>query len=192
ILDEVNAIMRQMSSDTNSQESENAIRDVLRSVRHVLAMDAFANTSTLTFLQVIMDKLVAFVSTRAVMARALMKKASKLSKPDNSPIRACAYYGDIDGKQRQKDFSNINIAWKLCSLIASTGTSLQLIKMDESREIIGNRKKVHNEVKVEALVVKETDFNAVAIFQNLIFEKAENLKFDQECSIIDTMTLKQF
>ncbi|CAI2183342.1 12861_t:CDS:2 [Funneliformis geosporum] len=100
-----------MSSDTNSQESENAIRDVLRSVRHVLAMDAFANTSTLTFLQVIMDKLVAFVSTRAVMARALMKKASKLSKPDNSPIRACAYYGDIDGKQRQKDFSNINIAW---------------------------------------------------------------------------------
>src|SRR5207245_4721963 len=51
ILDEANAIMRQMSSSTNARESENAIRDVLRSARHVLAMDAFANTSTLTFLQ---------------------------------------------------------------------------------------------------------------------------------------------
>jgi len=51
ILDEANAIMRQMSSGTNARESENAIRDVLRSARHVLAMDAFANTSTVTFLQ---------------------------------------------------------------------------------------------------------------------------------------------
>src|SRR5437762_12564424 len=51
ILDEANAIMRQMSSGTNARESENAIRDVLRSARHVLAMDAFANKSTLTFLQ---------------------------------------------------------------------------------------------------------------------------------------------
>ena len=42
---------RQMSSGTNARESENAMRDVLRSARHVLAMDAFANTSTLSFLQ---------------------------------------------------------------------------------------------------------------------------------------------
>ena len=40
----------------------------------------------------------AFVSTGAVMARALVEKASKLSKPDNSPVRAHAYYGDMDGK----------------------------------------------------------------------------------------------
>ena len=64
--------------------------------------------------------------------------------------------------------------------------------MDESRGIIGNRKKVRNEVKVEALVVKETDFNAVAISRNLIPEEAENLKFDQERSITDTMALKRF
>src|SRR6059058_5355802 len=50
ILDEANAIMRQMSSGTNARESENAIRDVLRSVRHV------SNTSTLTFLQTYRDK----------------------------------------------------------------------------------------------------------------------------------------
>src|SRR5881394_285349 len=32
ILDEANAIMRQMSSGTNARESENALRDILRSV----------------------------------------------------------------------------------------------------------------------------------------------------------------
>src|SRR3954466_5345306 len=348
-----------MSSGTNARESENAIRDVLRSARHVLAMDAFANISTLTFLQIyrgedirIIDnryqprigetvefiydpnsgaeamrigydllrqgKRVAFVSTGAVMARALVEKASKLSKPDSSPVRACAYYGDMDGKQRQKDFSDINVAWseldciayintveagisfevtghfdiviaitniatpvhvealaqmlyrirdcprrivsndlfcppgheniraelanawpnnlptsikghcewdsntisykidespavitfievehqkrlsaryfieKLCSLVASTGTSLQLIKMDESRGVIGNRKKIRNEIRVEALIIKETDFDAVATSQNLDPEEAENLKFDQKRSIPDTMALKRF
>ncbi|PKY59346.1 hypothetical protein RhiirA4_482004, partial [Rhizophagus irregularis] len=47
-------------------------------------------------------------------------------------------------------------------------------------------------IRVEALVIKETDFNAVATFQNLDPEEAENLKFDQECSIPDTMALKRF
>ncbi|GBB99545.1 hypothetical protein RclHR1_35580001 [Rhizophagus clarus] len=236
-------------------------------------------------------KRVAFVSTGVVMARALVEKVSKLVKSDNSPIRARAYYGDMDGKQRQKDFSNINVAWseldcvaytntvetgisfkvtghfdiviaitniatpahvkalvqmlyqirdcphcivsvfyqknsnklfrspgldeslavvtfieveyqkrlsaryfieKLCSLIASTGASLRLIKVDESRGVIENRKKVCNEVRVEALVIKETDFNAVATSQNLDSEEAEVLKFDQERSIADTMALKRF
>ena len=140
ILNEANTIMRQMSNSTNAWESENAMRDVLRSVRHVLVMDAFANTSTLSFFQIyrsenihIVDnkyqsrisetvefiydlnsraeamqigydllrqgKRVAFVSTGAVIARALVEKASKLSKPDNSPVRTCAYYGDMDKKQ---------------------------------------------------------------------------------------------
>ena len=44
------------------------------------------------------SKCVAFVFTGAVIARALVEKASKLSKPDNLPIRACAYYKDIDEK----------------------------------------------------------------------------------------------
>src|SRR4051794_7713323 len=51
ILDKANAIMRQMFSSTNAWESENAMHDVLRSARHVLAMDAFANKSTLAFLK---------------------------------------------------------------------------------------------------------------------------------------------
>ena len=56
ILDEANAIIRQMSSGTNARESENAMRDVLRSAKHVLAMDAFANESTLTFLKAYRDE----------------------------------------------------------------------------------------------------------------------------------------
>jgi len=52
---------------------------------------------------------VVFVSTKAMMARVLVKKASKLSKLDNSPVKTHAYYGNIDGKQRQKDFFNIDV-----------------------------------------------------------------------------------
>src|SRR4051794_9396673 len=45
---------------------------------------------------------------------------------------------------------------------------------------------------VEILVIKNTDFNAVATSQNLSSEEAEVLKFDQERSIADTMALKHF
>ena len=64
--------------------------------------------------------------------------------------------------------------------------------MDESRGVIGNRKRVHNEIRVEALVIKNTDFNAVATSRNLSPEEADVLKFDQERSIADTMALKRF
>src|SRR6266480_4297777 len=175
ILDEANAIMRQMSSSTNARESENAMRDVLRSARHVLTMDAFANTLTLSFLQTyrsenihVVDnkyqprigetvefiydpnsgaevmrigydflrqgKRVAFVSTGAVIARALVEKASKLFKPDNSPVRARAYYGDMDGKQRQRDFSNINVAWSELDCVAYTNT----VEAEISSEVTGH------------------------------------------------------
>ncbi|CAG8610069.1 4380_t:CDS:2, partial [Acaulospora colombiana] len=53
-----------------------------------------------------------------------------------------------------------------------------------------NRKNVHNEVRIEALIIKKTDFDAVATSRNLDPEEAENLKFDQEHSIPDTMALK--
>ena len=64
ILDEANAIMRQMSSGTNARESENAMRDVLRTARHVLAMDAFTNVSTLTFLQIYCDENIRVVDNK--------------------------------------------------------------------------------------------------------------------------------
>ena len=64
--------------------------------------------------------------------------------------------------------------------------------MDESRGVIGNRKRVRNEIRVEVVVIKETDFNAVATSRNLSPEEAEVLKFNQERSIADTMALKRF
>ncbi|PKB97562.1 hypothetical protein RhiirA5_431260 [Rhizophagus irregularis] len=149
ILDEANAIMRQISSSTNARKSENAMRNVLRSARHVLAMDVFANTSTLSFLQTyrsenihVVDnkyqprigetvefiydsnsgdeamqigydllrqgKRVAFVSTGAVIARALVEKASK-------------------------DFSDINVAWGELDCVAYTNT----VKAGISFEVTG-------------------------------------------------------
>ena len=64
ILDEANAIMRQMSSGTNARESENALHDVLRSARHVVAMDAFANKSTLAFLKTYRDEDIRIIDNR--------------------------------------------------------------------------------------------------------------------------------
>ena len=64
--------------------------------------------------------------------------------------------------------------------------------MDDSRGVIGNRKKVCNEIRVKALVIKNTDFNAVATSQNISPEEAKVLKFDQKRSIINTMALKRF
>ncbi len=94
--------------------------------------------------------------------------------------------------EHQKCLSARYFIEKLCSLIANTGTSLQLIKMDESWGIIGNHKRVCNEIRVEVLVIKNTDFNAIATSQNLSPKEAEVLKFDQERSIANTMALKCF
>ncbi|CAI2168570.1 16222_t:CDS:1, partial [Funneliformis geosporum] len=53
-----------MSNSTNAQESENTICDVLRSARYVLSIDAFANTSTLTFLQTYRGKNICTVDNK--------------------------------------------------------------------------------------------------------------------------------
>ncbi|CAG8591308.1 12721_t:CDS:2 [Cetraspora pellucida] len=293
------------------------MHDFLRSARHVLVINVFANKSTLVFLKAYHDEDIHIVNNgyqphigetvefiydlnSEAEARALVKKAFKLTKPDNLPVRAHAYYGDMDRKQRQKDFSDINIAWSKLNCIAYTNTveagisfkvtghfdiviaitniatsvyveafaqmlyrirdcprcviflfyqknSNELFclpgreniqaelasaqsnnlptaikghyewdnntisyKIDESLAVttfieVEHQKHlfaryfieklcsliaIHNKVRVEALVIKKTDFNAVATFQNLDPEEAKNFKFDQEHSIPDTMALK--
>src|SRR5437764_3665472 len=197
ILDEVNAIQRQMNSGSNARESENAMRDVLKSAQHVLAMDAFANESTLTFLRAyrgenmclgtssairVIDnkfqpligktveylydpnsgaeamrigfeflkhgKRVAFVVTSSNMARALVEKASKLS------FKASAYYGDMDGKQRKKDFLDINTAWGELDCVAYTSTveaGISFEKTDHFDAVIGITN-IATPVNVEAFI----------------------------------------
>ncbi|CAI2187900.1 13777_t:CDS:2 [Funneliformis geosporum] len=140
ILDEANAIMCQMSSGTNAQESENVMRDILRSARHVLAMDAFVNKSTLAFFRAyhgedihIVDngyqprigekvKFIYDLNSGAEAMRIGYDLLRQGKHPDNSPVRSRAYYGDMDGKQRQIDFSNINVAWSKLDCIAYTNT----------------------------------------------------------------------
>ncbi|CAG8617685.1 8_t:CDS:2, partial [Diversispora eburnea] len=51
ILDEANATMHQMTSGVYAWESSNAMWDLLNVATHVVAMDAFANDSTLAFLK---------------------------------------------------------------------------------------------------------------------------------------------
>ena len=64
--------------------------------------------------------------------------------------------------------------------------------MDESREVIKNHKRVRNEIRVEVLVIKNTDFNAIVTSQNLSPKEVKVLKFNQKRSITDTMALKCF
>jgi len=163
ILDENNAIMRQMSSGVHARESENAMRDLLKSAVHVISMDAFANESTLNFLRqyrggdirifdneykprkgetvkILYDpdkgseairrglkmlqegKRVAFSMTSCKKARALENQASKLQKPDGSHVLSRVYFGQMDGKQRQDDFADINATWSglYCVIYTST------------------------------------------------------------------------
>ena len=99
-------------------------------------------------------KRVAFVLTSCNMARALVEKASKLQRPDNSPVRARAYYGDMDGKQRKRDFSDINTAWDELDCVAYTSTveaSISFEKTDHFDAVIGITNIV-TPVNVEAFV----------------------------------------
>ncbi|RIB20582.1 hypothetical protein C2G38_2035145 [Gigaspora rosea] len=163
ILDEVNGIMRQMASGIHARESENAMRDLLKSAIHVVAMDAFANESTLVFLRqyrgeniqvfdnryqprksetvkILYDsnkgseaickglemlkegKRVVFSMTSCKKARAIANQASKLQKPDGSFILSRVYFSQMDGKQRQYDFADINTTWSGLDCVIYTST----------------------------------------------------------------------
>src|SRR6185369_1016925 len=163
ILDEANATMHQMASGVHARESANAMRDLLNVATHVVAMDAFANDSTLAFLKSYLGenvrvidnkyqprkgeivkflydpdkgseairrgfrmlqegKHVAFVMTSCKKARALANQASKLQKLDGSFILSQVYFGQMDGKQRQDDFANIDATWSALDCVIYTST----------------------------------------------------------------------
>ncbi|PKY12571.1 hypothetical protein RhiirB3_378570 [Rhizophagus irregularis] len=160
ILDEANAIMRQISSSTNARESENAMRDVLRSVRHILAMNAFANKSTLAFLKIYRGEGIYIIDNRYQPrknsnelfyppGRENIRVELTSTRPNNNLLPAIKGHREWNNNtisykvdespavitfievEHQKRLSARYFIEKLCSLIASTGASLQLIKMDE-------------------------------------------------------------
>ncbi|CAJ0846472.1 10338_t:CDS:1, partial [Entrophospora sp. SA101] len=67
-------------------------------------------------------KHVAFVMTSCKKARALANQASKLQKPDGSFILPRVYFGQMDGKQRQDDFANIDATWSSLDCVIYTST----------------------------------------------------------------------
>ncbi|CAJ0873573.1 5298_t:CDS:1 [Entrophospora sp. SA101] len=67
-------------------------------------------------------KHVAFVMTSCKKARALANQASKLQKPDGSFILSRVYFGQMDGKQRQDDFANIDATWSALDCVIYTST----------------------------------------------------------------------
>ncbi|PKY58654.1 hypothetical protein RhiirA4_480746, partial [Rhizophagus irregularis] len=136
ILDEANTIMRQMSSGTNARESENAMRDVLRSAKHVLAIDAFANISTLTFLQIyrsenirVVDnkyqsrigETVEFIYDPNSGAEAMRIGYDLLRQGKRVAFSPCILWG-YGWETATKDFSDINVTWSELDCIAYTNT----------------------------------------------------------------------
>ncbi|CAG8631630.1 3268_t:CDS:2, partial [Diversispora eburnea] len=103
---------------SNARESENAMRDVLRSALHVLVMDAFANLGTLAFLkayrgeniQVIDNKFQSLIGKTIEYLSDLNSGAKAMRIGFEYLKQARAYYGDMDGKQRKNDFLDINTA----------------------------------------------------------------------------------
>ena len=67
-------------------------------------------------------KRVAFAITLCKKARALANQASALQKPDGSPILTRVYFGQMDGMQRQEDFTNINATWNSLDCVIYTST----------------------------------------------------------------------
>ncbi|CAG8509003.1 1017_t:CDS:2, partial [Cetraspora pellucida] len=101
ILDEANATMCQMASGVYARESANAMHDLLNVATHVVAMDAFANDSTLAFLKF-------YRGSEGI------RKGFKMLQE--------VYFGQMDGKQRQDDFANIDAIWSALDCVIYTST----------------------------------------------------------------------
>ncbi|RIB00779.1 hypothetical protein C2G38_2233014 [Gigaspora rosea] len=157
--DEANGIMRQIASGIHARESENAMRDLLKSAVHVVAMDAFANQSESVkilydpdkgseaihkgLLMLQEGKRVVFSMTSCKKAQALANQTSKLQKPDGSFILTRVYFGQMDEKQRQDDFANINTTWSgldcvIYTSIVELGISFEIPKYFDTIIAISN------------------------------------------------------
>ncbi|CAI2197486.1 457_t:CDS:2, partial [Funneliformis geosporum] len=123
ILDEVNAIMRQISSGIHARESENALRDLLNETVKILYDPDKGSEAIRRGLKMLREgKHVAFAITSCKKAWALANQASALQKPDVSPILTRVYFGQMDGMQRQEDFTNINATWSSLNCVIYTST----------------------------------------------------------------------
>ncbi|CAI2196851.1 6218_t:CDS:2, partial [Funneliformis geosporum] len=148
------------------------------SARHVLAMDAFANKSTLAFLktycgediriidnryQLCVGKMVEFIYDSNSRAETMqigyefLKQGKRMAFISTGAVIAravMAYYGDIDGRQRQKDFSDINVTWDELDCVTYTNTVKAGISFEVTDyfDIVIAITNIATPVHVEALV----------------------------------------
>ncbi|CAG8505342.1 8495_t:CDS:2 [Scutellospora calospora] len=169
IFDEVNAIMYQMSSDTNAQKSENTICDILRFARHVLAIDAFANESTLAFLKAYYVKILYDPSSRA--------EAIRIGELD-----CIAYTNAVEAGILFEVMGYFDIV----IAITNIATSVHIEALAQMLYRIHDFSHRHKNIRAE---LESSQPNNLPI--NLGSEEAENLKFNQKRSILFTIALKQ-
>ncbi|CAJ0847312.1 8711_t:CDS:2, partial [Entrophospora sp. SA101] len=99
-------------------------------------MDAFANESTLTFLRQYRGKDIQIFDNKYQTRKGesvkilygpdkgaeAMRKGLWMLQEDVSPILTRVYFGQIDGKQRQEDFADINSTWSGHDCVIYTST----------------------------------------------------------------------
>ncbi|CAG8603583.1 2791_t:CDS:2, partial [Diversispora eburnea] len=128
ILDEVNATMCQMTSGVHAQESSNTMRYLLNVATHIVAMDAFANDSTLAFLKSYRGENVRVIDNKYQPRKGeiikLLYDPDKGSEAIRRGFRMLqeVYFGQMDGKQRQDDFANIDATWSTLDCVVYTST----------------------------------------------------------------------
>ncbi|KAF0534960.1 helicase [Gigaspora margarita] len=114
------------------------MRDLLKSAVHVLAMDAFANESTLNFLrqyrgenirvfdnkyQPHKDKSVKILYDPDKGSEAIRKGLKMLEEDKQVAFSVTSFYfGQMDGKQHQEDFADINATWSALDCVVYTST----------------------------------------------------------------------
>ncbi|CAG8494139.1 8962_t:CDS:10, partial [Scutellospora calospora] len=76
----------------------------------------------------------------------------------------------------------------LCSLIASTGATLELILVEDTEKI--NRNKISYTIKNTEKKIKSADAESIANTSNISFNKAKILKQNPICSFANNMTLQ--
>ncbi|CAG8828016.1 9962_t:CDS:2 [Gigaspora margarita] len=99
ILNEANTTMRQMASGVHARESSNAMHDLLNVATHIVAMDA--------------EEIVKLLYDPDKGSEAIRRGLRMLQK---------VYFGQMDGKQRQDDFANINATWSALDCVIYTST----------------------------------------------------------------------
>ncbi|CAG8486342.1 1410_t:CDS:10, partial [Scutellospora calospora] len=122
ILDKANATMRQMASRVYTQESANAICNLLNIATHVVAIDAFANNSTLAFLKFYQGENDHVIDNKYQLRKRKIVKFLYNPNKGLEGIRRGFKILQEDEKQRQDNFANIDTTWSTLDCVIYTST----------------------------------------------------------------------